>query len=188
MHLGKILQHLRYSKVFKFARVSLLRYRSGSKKAHIDGIMLDFLKWARSELMKIISMCAIFELCKRRETQISLICMDLQISQIIWPLNWPNQCLKMNFIPFQIIEKNQNSILKNFFMLFREDFKLNLPWSTLIGSGRWPISINLKYFLRFSIASKFWNQISSTLPALWKTTKKFVSVSNSTNRIYLSGR
>ena len=34
----------------------------------------------------------------------------------------------MNFIPFQIIEKNQNSILKNFFMLFRQDFKLNADW------------------------------------------------------------
>ena len=31
-------------------------------------------------------------------------------------------------MPFQIIEKNRNSILKNFFMLFRKDFKLSDDW------------------------------------------------------------
>jgi hypothetical protein len=55
----------------------------------------------------------------RQETQISLICMVLRISQIIWPLNWQKQCLKMNSILSQIIEENQNSISKNLFMLFR---------------------------------------------------------------------
>ena len=45
------------------------------EKTHIGAILLEF--------MNVTSMCAIFELCKRRETQISLICMDLRISQII---------------------------------------------------------------------------------------------------------
>jgi len=34
----------------------------------------------------------------------------------------------MNSILSQVIAKSQNSILKNFFMLFRQDFKLNPDW------------------------------------------------------------
>ena len=39
------------------------------------------------ESFKIVPLCAIFELGKRRETQILLIYMVLRISQIIFPLN-----------------------------------------------------------------------------------------------------